>query len=153
MMASISKQLPINRRAGKACLTCRMRKVKCDVEEHGQPCSNCLTDSVFCRIQPSKRGRYVANPYNIVEKRLSDISRKPTQEHANRRNRFKSAEVAVVDADFPLIARPRHLPAGKHTTGWLPDYAARDEESSKASDSSPSLASGKGLSIDTPVHR
>lgn len=51
-------QWPMTKRAGRACLSCRARKVKCDVEEHGQPCSNCLTDEAICQVQKSKRGRY-----------------------------------------------------------------------------------------------
>jgi hypothetical protein len=37
-------------RAAKACLTCRRRKVRCDVLTKGQPCSNCHFHSAPCIV-------------------------------------------------------------------------------------------------------
>ncbi|KAH7090451.1 fungal-specific transcription factor domain-containing protein [Paraphoma chrysanthemicola] len=39
------------RRAAVACLTCRTRKVRCDVALRGQPCTNCSTDEITCSIK------------------------------------------------------------------------------------------------------
>lgn len=50
---------PIKRRASKACQCCRSRKVRCNVVEHGAPCTNCRLDNVECIITESKRRSYV----------------------------------------------------------------------------------------------
>ncbi|KAK3360012.1 N-terminal binuclear Zn cluster-containing protein [Lasiosphaeria hispida] len=42
------------RRAARACVTCRARKVRCDVVE-GSPCGNCRWDGVDCEVQESRR--------------------------------------------------------------------------------------------------
>ncbi|KAM5374839.1 hypothetical protein ACJZ2D_006333 [Fusarium nematophilum] len=45
------------RRASKACLSCRQRKVRCDVETDNPPCTNCRLDGVSCITKKSNRGR------------------------------------------------------------------------------------------------
>lgn len=50
---------PAKRRASKACACCRARKVRCNVVEHGAPCTNCRLDDVECIVQDSKRRKYV----------------------------------------------------------------------------------------------
>lgn len=45
------------RRAARACLSCRNRKVRCDVLSGGAPCTNCRLDSVSCVSTDSIRGR------------------------------------------------------------------------------------------------
>ncbi|KAK1984271.1 hypothetical protein LZ30DRAFT_779980 [Colletotrichum cereale] len=42
------------RRAACACVSCRARKVRCDVVE-GAPCGNCRWDNVECVVQESRR--------------------------------------------------------------------------------------------------
>ncbi|KAK4103954.1 hypothetical protein N658DRAFT_420567 [Parathielavia hyrcaniae] len=42
------------RRAARACVSCRARKVRCDVVE-GAPCGNCRWDDVECVVQESRR--------------------------------------------------------------------------------------------------
>ncbi|KAJ0142490.1 Cutinase transcription factor 1 beta, partial [Colletotrichum tanaceti] len=42
------------RRAARACVSCRARKVRCDVVE-GAPCGNCRWDKVECVVQESRR--------------------------------------------------------------------------------------------------
>ncbi|PWW72512.1 hypothetical protein C7212DRAFT_302062 [Tuber magnatum] len=46
---------PVKRRASKACQCCRARKVRCNVVEHGAPCTNCRLDEVECIITESRR--------------------------------------------------------------------------------------------------
>ncbi|EAQ90581.1 hypothetical protein CHGG_02516 [Chaetomium globosum CBS 148.51] len=50
------------RRAARACVSCRARKVRCDVVE-GAPCGNCRWDDVECVVQESRRrnGNRLAN--------------------------------------------------------------------------------------------
>ena len=47
------------RRAAKACQCCRARKVRCNVTEHGAPCTNCRLDEVECIVSEGRRKRYV----------------------------------------------------------------------------------------------
>lgn len=42
------------RRAARACVSCRARKVRCDVVE-GAPCGNCRWDHIECVVQESRR--------------------------------------------------------------------------------------------------
>jgi len=48
----------VKRRASKACQCCRARKVRCNVVEHGAPCTNCRLDEVECVVSESKRKKY-----------------------------------------------------------------------------------------------
>ncbi|KAH7153021.1 fungal-specific transcription factor [Dactylonectria macrodidyma] len=40
----------VRKRAPKACLSCRARKVRCDVSQRGRPCMNCYLDSEACVV-------------------------------------------------------------------------------------------------------
>ncbi|KAI0126393.1 fungal-specific transcription factor [Xylariales sp. AK1849] len=40
----------VRKRAAKACLSCRARKVRCDVSQRGRPCMNCYLDSETCVV-------------------------------------------------------------------------------------------------------
>ncbi|UPL02901.1 hypothetical protein LCI18_013835 [Fusarium solani-melongenae] len=44
------------RRSSKACLSCRSRKVRCDVTHKGRPCTNCGLDEKQCVV--TRRGSY-----------------------------------------------------------------------------------------------
>ena len=57
---------PVKRRASKACQCCRSRKVRCNVVEHGAPCTNCRLDQVECIITESKRKRYYGSRKNSI---------------------------------------------------------------------------------------
>jgi hypothetical protein len=49
----------VKRRASKACQCCRSRKVRCNVTEHGAPCTNCRLDEVECIVSESRRKKLV----------------------------------------------------------------------------------------------
>jgi hypothetical protein len=51
---STAAQKITKRRAARACVSCRARKVRCDVVE-GAPCGNCRWDNVECIVQESRR--------------------------------------------------------------------------------------------------
>ena len=51
----------VKRRASKACQCCRSRKVRCNVVEHGAPCTNCRLDEVECIVSESKRKKSVSS--------------------------------------------------------------------------------------------
>ena len=52
----------VKRRASKACQCCRARKVRCNVTEHGAPCTNCRLDEVDCIVSESRRKKSVSHP-------------------------------------------------------------------------------------------
>lgn len=45
----------VNKRAPKACESCRTRKVRCDVTRTGASCTNCRLDNKTCTVPVSKR--------------------------------------------------------------------------------------------------
>ena len=64
---------PVKRRASKACQCCRSRKVRCNVTEHGAPCTNCRLDEVECIVSESRRKKRVLS---FVLKSTADRVRK-----------------------------------------------------------------------------
>ncbi|KFY11627.1 hypothetical protein V491_07123, partial [Pseudogymnoascus sp. VKM F-3775] len=56
---------PVKRRASKACQCCRARKVRCNVVEHGAPCTNCRLDEVPCIVTESRRRK--KHPYHSLK--------------------------------------------------------------------------------------
>lgn len=47
----VAKKTAISRkRSAQACLSCRSRKVRCDVISHGLPCTNCELDDKSCHV-------------------------------------------------------------------------------------------------------
>ncbi|KAJ5648706.1 fungal-specific transcription factor domain-containing protein [Penicillium lividum] len=52
-----NKEQLSKRRAARACLSCRNRKVRCDVVNGGRPCTNCRLDNQACVVKESNRGR------------------------------------------------------------------------------------------------
>ncbi|KAF5578820.1 cutinase transcription factor 1 beta [Fusarium subglutinans] len=49
---------PVKKRAVRACVSCRDRKVRCDVVNGGPPCTNCRLDDVDCVLKASNRGKH-----------------------------------------------------------------------------------------------
>ncbi|KAI1489775.1 fungal-specific transcription factor domain-containing protein [Biscogniauxia mediterranea] len=47
----------VRKRAPKACLSCRSRKVRCDVSQRGRPCMNCYLDNESC-VVTGRASRY-----------------------------------------------------------------------------------------------
>ncbi|KAL4910578.1 hypothetical protein BDW74DRAFT_172052 [Aspergillus multicolor] len=55
-----SAPLPVRiRRSAVACITCRHRKIRCDVSINGSPCINCQPDEKQCVVVNSRRVRRV----------------------------------------------------------------------------------------------
>jgi hypothetical protein len=52
----IESPLSTRKRASKACLACRARKIRCDVASHSTPCTNCRISRGECivRGRPAK---------------------------------------------------------------------------------------------------
>lgn len=66
MSTTDSESRPKHRRARRACLSCRTRKVRCDIVEH-DPCSNCRWDKVQCVVPRSRRNRKFIQPFHPPE--------------------------------------------------------------------------------------
>jgi hypothetical protein len=62
----------VKRRASKACQCCRSRKVRCNVTEHGAPCTNCRLDEVECIVSESRRKKLVPHFRAIPENPSSE---------------------------------------------------------------------------------
>ncbi|RVX71602.1 hypothetical protein B0A52_03786 [Exophiala mesophila] len=43
------------KRSTRACITCRSRKVRCDLETYGSPCSNCRFNNIVCQAAGNNR--------------------------------------------------------------------------------------------------
>jgi hypothetical protein len=80
----------VKRRASKACQCCRARKVRCNVTEHGAPCTNCRLDEVDCIVSESRR-----------KKLVSLLVHHPTLFYAPTRTPFKQR----IEALFPFKCR------------------------------------------------
>ncbi|KAI1391030.1 fungal-specific transcription factor domain-containing protein [Hypoxylon trugodes] len=87
------------RRAARACISCRSRKVRCDVVE-GAPCGNCRWDNVECIVQESRRRR--KNLFHSNSASTSSQNNSAPQS-AEAQLRAKPANpVAIASAGVPL---------------------------------------------------
>ncbi|KXJ87867.1 fungal-specific transcription factor domain-domain-containing protein [Microdochium bolleyi] len=81
------------KRAPRACVSCRGRKVRCDVVSGGVPCTNCRLDDLDCILKASNRGKH--NPA-----RRQARSRLPSNATAPR----ASSPCATMNADADTAA-------------------------------------------------
>ncbi|OBT63629.1 hypothetical protein VE03_07326 [Pseudogymnoascus sp. 23342-1-I1] len=123
-----AKGRPIKRRALKACHVCRARKVRCDVVEHGAPCSNCKSGAIPCTVPETKHKRSNslkipgvngdqshsrssmsmtdvssggANPTNISSPDTDDNSSRPSDDDESERS--------SIDIPHPLVSGKTRL--------------------------------------------
>ncbi|KAF8462143.1 fungal-specific transcription factor domain-containing protein [Kalaharituber pfeilii] len=97
----------VKRRASKACQCCRARKVRCNVVEHGAPCTNCRLDEVECIITESKRRKKLWG---------AKIDQKKENNAANAEGaKVSTLNAAVVRQDSILISAG--TPASPHRMG------------------------------------
>ncbi|KAH9838957.1 C6 transcription factor (Ctf1B) [Teratosphaeria destructans] len=83
----------VKRRASKACQCCRARKVRCNVVEHGAPCTNCRLDEVECIVSESKRKK-----------------KWPSSEHGASPQTGKNGAFKPNDSSLPMSAHPPYEP-------------------------------------------
>lgn len=65
-------------RAKEACMKCRLRKVRCDYDLLGAPCTNCLHFNVQCTFYPKKtilkkKNRYASPRYYALEDVIASV--------------------------------------------------------------------------------
>ncbi|KAI9746365.1 MAG: hypothetical protein M1818_000077 [Claussenomyces sp. TS43310] len=93
---------PVKRRASKACQCCRQRKVRCNVVEHGAPCTNCRLDEVECIVTESKRRNKSLDPINELASAQPYVPTPPALSHAEA---LANGSVNPTDITMPSFAR------------------------------------------------
>ncbi|KAF2093065.1 hypothetical protein NA57DRAFT_49024 [Rhizodiscina lignyota] len=108
----------VKRRASKACQCCRARKVRCNVTEHGAPCTNCRLDEVECIVSESRRKKkWTKDDEGPVDaNNVSSANRKL----ASRGNALDSLQMRASASrrshDFTDIRRDEHVPHSIYQT-------------------------------------
>ncbi|KAF2145775.1 uncharacterized protein K452DRAFT_265099 [Aplosporella prunicola CBS 121167] len=69
----------VKRRASKACQCCRARKVRCNVTEHGAPCTNCRLDEVECIVSESRRKKKWSKDDDAANNNTADVNPGPAK--------------------------------------------------------------------------
>ncbi|KAF2842406.1 hypothetical protein M501DRAFT_928147 [Patellaria atrata CBS 101060] len=108
----------VKRRAAKACQCCRARKVRCNVTEHGAPCTNCRLDEVECIVSESRRRK----KWTKDEENHSDVAASDNV-HANR----KLASRDALDG----LSQLGNSSAGSTATSTTPTQKSHDQERSE----------------------
>ena len=125
--ASMSKR----RRASRACLACRARKVRCDVVLCGKPCTNCRLDFSECVVQLRRKNRC----RNIV---------------VPSNNRPLSVKVVENDQDNPTDPVQISTPVKSSAAPWV-SPPADEAPKSTSTDSIAPLEWGNVLPPDLPL--
>ncbi|VUC24966.1 unnamed protein product [Clonostachys rosea] len=77
------------KRSPRACLVCRSRKVRCDVQQKSRPCTNCTLDGKLCIVPNQRRGKH------IVEDDAHQPSLRHAEEATDCNNASEHVECAV----------------------------------------------------------
>ncbi|KAF2460894.1 fungal-specific transcription factor domain-containing protein [Lineolata rhizophorae] len=89
----------VKRRASKACQCCRARKVRCNVTEHGAPCTNCRLDEVECVVSESRRKKKWAKDAEASTSKTASAS------HASQTRKLASREALDGLSNFSATSR------------------------------------------------
>ncbi|KAF4503411.1 cutinase transcription factor 1 beta [Fusarium agapanthi] len=73
------KSAPTRSRASKACMNCRMRKVRCDVDRNPQRCTNCALDNAECTVI-ARKAKYRKRSPLITERSKPIVFRNSFQQ-------------------------------------------------------------------------
>ncbi|KAK8061510.1 fungal-specific transcription factor domain-containing protein [Apiospora phragmitis] len=89
------------KRAAKACLSCRARKVRCDVSQRGMPCMNCYLDNDTCVVadRASRKPQQVSIP--PYEPSVNDASESSRNGYAATENNFDDDTFPSTQAQAP----------------------------------------------------
>uniref|UniRef100_A0A8H7N7F7 Zn(2)-C6 fungal-type domain-containing protein n=1 Tax=Bionectria ochroleuca TaxID=29856 RepID=A0A8H7N7F7_BIOOC len=128
-------QTKTRKRASKACLSCRARKVRCDVSQRGRPCMNCYLDSETC-VVTGRASRYRRPRESDVVKSRQDettdypmasaIDQQPVHHSNTELNSLDHNHVCSnpdADENLSLPATNLKVPA---QTSQIPDLQARN---------------------------
>ncbi|KAH7318594.1 cutinase transcription factor 1 [Stachybotrys elegans] len=125
--SSSANQKVTKRRAARACVSCRSRKVRCDVVE-GAPCGNCRWDNVECVVQESRRRKkhlHAANPAGQGSSAEAQLLCKVLP----NTNNTAATNAASIGPTSASLRRPSHCSAistssVEMATGLLPDVGS-----------------------------
>ncbi|KAH7145476.1 fungal-specific transcription factor domain-containing protein [Dactylonectria estremocensis] len=115
------RRLPVKtrKRARKACLSCRARKVRCDVSQRGRPCANCYLDSEPCVVT----GR--ASKYRRAQYDVQDGIQASLPPYAPLSQPSNSPKVAETATDLEATDLNNESPRGR--PACLPDQQGAGE--------------------------
>ncbi|KAI0169137.1 fungal-specific transcription factor domain-containing protein [Hypoxylon sp. FL1284] len=131
----------MRKRAPKACLSCRSRKVRCDVSQRGRPCMNCYLDNETCvvtgRASRLRRGQRGDNdnsqasfpPYSADE----CVHGRTSEDVVNSRNNGEIRSLGVESecnaASQDMPNRPDNQTSPEVEIGWtgLPQQHTANE--------------------------
>ncbi|ODH48371.1 hypothetical protein GX48_05463 [Paracoccidioides brasiliensis] len=113
----------VNRkRSAKACQSCRSRKVRCSVSDHGVPCYNCKLDDVECIVPERKRPTRTTKRQYV----LNSVFRKNNGMGANQERLLQRRFIgAVISA--AVVRMGRASPdSGLSSPGSVPETSHGD---------------------------
>lgn len=120
-LSVLNPALANKRRGGKACLSCRSRKVRCDVLCRGQPCTNCFLDSKNCLVVGRSSRLYAASLFlSILRTDVASLTSFPVaDEERPGRTGFRtlrhSHRFRLRTAGLPM---PMPIPSHRRLVGW-----------------------------------
>ncbi len=100
----------VKRRASRACLSCRAKKIKCSVVKSGIPCHNCRLDENECVVSERRRKRFRIEeppPNHSTESPIAGVEQTDVQE-------------TLSAIDRSLATAPTSLDLEAHIFRWLP---------------------------------
>ncbi|KAK8075193.1 fungal specific transcription factor domain-containing protein [Apiospora hydei] len=113
------------KRAAKACLSCRARKVRCDVSQRGMPCMNCYLDNDTCVVADRASCQVTIPPY---EPSVNDAS--------ESRNGYMATENDYDDDTSPSTQAQAQAPPTFDIGPILPQAGVEHNQSDMSSISS-----------------
>lgn len=103
-------------RARAACTSCRARKIRCNFDEQGIPCSNCLTDGITdCQTVKSLRGKL---------RNCSSSSKDPAKSAGTKSKMLQWIHTGGPPDDVETSPPGRPQISPTHTAGWLDENQA-----------------------------
>ncbi|RDW94215.1 Zn(II)2Cys6 transcription factor [Aspergillus mulundensis] len=112
-------RLPVRiRRSPIACITCRARKIRCDVSVNGSPCTNCQLDGRQCIVVNSRRVRKTRHQPRPPESAPVRDALQPTSLSLDAPGSFIEYPAGVQE----YLGRSIYPRALSAEMGWLPSY-------------------------------
>ncbi|KAF5594072.1 cutinase transcription factor 1 beta [Fusarium pseudoanthophilum] len=111
------KSAPSRRRASKACMNCRVRKVRCDVVRNPGRCTNCALDDTECTVV-ARRAKYRKRSPVIPERPKPMVFRNSFQEHQETKDGAVADLISpqcLDQSSFLFENQPGHSPESPST--------------------------------------
>ncbi|KAH7123514.1 fungal-specific transcription factor domain-containing protein [Dactylonectria estremocensis] len=106
----------MRKRARKACLSCRSRKVRCDVSQRGRPCMNCHLDNETCIVTSRASKFALPDPGDDVQASYPPYA--PIDQHSDDANEGQSSSGPTLSGHhIPPAQNPIHTGRDRHPNG------------------------------------